>query len=344
MFSDQGYTAEGGGKLYLRVVALAPALCLSFSLIGCNAGLHQHATALAAATAPVVDQASEAYRDAETAYELGADYDAIAQFDAAQPVYNPKTVHVLLSEKNIQDRLAVLAAFQVYVQDVVALTGGTDSPELDAASKAIGGNLSSIGNTLGPSIEQTLGITPATESTTLTTVTTTSGSTTTASTTSSSAPVPLVSSGVEKGLGTAVDALGQFLVYRAIQKDLPGKVEAMDPVVQEMCHDLASDVSTLQDLEHRTYDRIINQQTLFLRENKDKLDPGVRGQEIMKLPELARQQSAADRRLTALQAAITKLAMTHHAFAAAVQGNNPESLKEKIGDLETAGQSLSKFY
>jgi hypothetical protein len=64
----------------------------------------------------------------------------------------------------------------------------------------------------------------------------------------------------------------------------------------------------------------------------------------MKLPQLARQQRTADDQLTNLQAAIVKLALTHHALAAAAQGNNPESLTQKIGDLETAGESLGKFY
>jgi hypothetical protein len=64
----------------------------------------------------------------------------------------------------------------------------------------------------------------------------------------------------------------------------------------------------------------------------------------MKLPALAREQSAADERLDNLEAAITKLALTHHALAADAQGNNPESLKQRLGELQAAGESLGKFY
>jgi hypothetical protein len=332
------------GVSALRLGAAVLALCLPLALGGCASSLHVHATALAAATAPVVDQATQAYRDAESAYELSQDYAAPAAFDATQPVYNPRTLNVLLTDDQIQARLKVLAAFQVYVDDVAAITQGTDSPALEAASNSIGGNVAGLGNTLEPSIDSVLGITPATESTTLTTVTAAAGTTTTSSTTSSTTPVPLVSSGVEKGLSAAVDALGQFLVNRTIEKDLPGKIEAMDPVVQQLCRALADDAATLQGEEHRIYDQIINQQTLFLRENKDRMDPGVRQEAIMKLPGLARRQKAADAKLNALHAALINLSLTHHALAAAAQGNNPESLKQRIADLESAGAGLGKLF
>jgi hypothetical protein len=39
-----------------------------------------------------------------------------------------------------------------------------------------------------------------------------------------------------------------------------------------------------------------------------------------------------------------KLAMTHHALAAAEQGNNPLSLKQKLEELEAVGANLGKFY
>jgi hypothetical protein len=345
MFTRQGHSARGisAKRLGAAALALGLALALSGFLSGCASSLHVHATALSAATAPVVNQATEAYRDAESAYELSQDYAAPAAFDLSTPVYNPRTLNVLLTADQIQARLQVLAAFQVYVQDIVAITQGTDSPALEAASKSIGGDVAGITNTLEPSIDSVLGITPETESTTVTTVTPAAGSTTTSSTTSSANPVPLVSSGVQKGLGAAVDMLGQFLVNRTIEKDLPGQVEKMDPVVQQLCQALANDATTLQGEEHRIYDQIINQQTLFLRENKDKMDPGVRQEEIMKLPDLARQQAAADARLNALQAALIKLSLTHHALAAAAQGNNPESLQQKLSDLENAGAGLGKL-
>ncbi len=324
MFRQKDHSAIVIPGLRSRTSALALLLCLGLPTTGCITTEHQHAVVLAAATAPVVDQAAEAYRDAEKAYELGSDYDAIAAFDATDPVYNPRTKKVLLSDEQIEARLKVLAAFQLYVKNVEAITDGTDSADLDAASRSLGGDLGSVTNKLGPSIASVLGAAQGDSSTT------------------SSAPI--LSPGVQNGITTGLDALGQFLVNRTIQKNLPQKIEAMDPVVEQLCKTLADDVNTLRGLEHRTYDRIINQQTLFLRENKDKIDPDLRHKEIMKLPALAREQSAADERLDDLQAAITKLALTHHALAADAQGNNPESLRQRLSDLAAAGANLGKFY
>jgi hypothetical protein len=327
MFSHEDPSVNAIPGLRLRMGTIASLLCLSLAATGCITTEHQHAVVLAAATAPVIDQAAAAYRDAEKAYELGSDLDAATAFDATDTVYNPRAKKVLLTEQQIEARLKVLAAFQLYVKDVVAITNGTDSPDLDAASQSLGSDLSSVANTLGPSIASALGIAQAG-----------------GSATASSSPTPLVSTGVQNGLSTGIDALGQFLVNRTIQKNLPQKIEAMDPVLEQLCKVLADDVSILRGEEHRTYDRIINQQTLFLRENKDKIDPDLRRREIMKLPALAREQSAADERLDNLEAAITKLALTHHALAADAQGNNPESLKQRLGELQAAGESLGKFY
>lgn len=325
MFSQKDHSAIVIPGLRPRTRALALLLCLGLPTTGCITTEHQHAVVLAAATAPVIDQAAEAYRDAEKAYELGSDYDAIAAFDATDPVYNPRTKKVLLSDRQIEARLKVLAAFQLYVKNVVEITEGTDSADLDAASKSLGSDLGSVTNTLGPSIANALGAAQANDS-------------------STASSTPILSPGVQNGITTGLDALGQFLVNRTIQKNLPPKIEAMDPVVEQLCKTLADDVNTLRGLEHRTYDRIINQQTLFLRESKDKIDPDLRHREIMRLPALAREQSEADERLDDLQAAITKLALTHHALAADAQGNNPESLRQRLSDLAAAGASLGKFY
>jgi hypothetical protein len=88
---------------------------------------------------------------------------------------------------------------------------------------------------------------------------------------------------------------------------------------------------------------MINQQTVFLRENKS-MDAGERQALIMKLPEMVRKQRAADEELDDLKAGLGKLVLTHHAFAAELQGNNPESIGSKLSDLSAAGGNLGKYY
>lgn len=332
----------------LGVVAAAYSLILCAGLAGCSASpIAKHANALSASVAPVVDQSAEAYRDAERLHDLRADYEAVVAYENKDASYNPRNAPALLSEKDIQARLAVLAALQVYSRSLVEISQGTDSPELDAASKSVGGNLTSLGNDLGPSLESVLGIAATAGSTTTTTVTTVSGSNGGSSKSTTTTATTLLSPEVRNGISTGVNALGQFLVSRTIEKELPGKIEEMDPTVEALCKALVDDIQTLEGFEQRDYDRILDLEKQFILEDEQ---PGknanpeeLRG-EIMKLPEIARRQREAHEKLQALQAAIVKLALTHHALAAEAQHNNPESLSEKLGELADAGSKLGDFY
>jgi hypothetical protein len=293
--------------LFLLALALIPT--------GCTSAIHTHAVALASATAPVVDQAAAAYAGANTIHIQRTDYDAIAAFDAPPPapIYNPRTVvPPLLSDKDIHVRLAVLAAFQEYVKSVAAITSGTDSPELQASAKSAGQDLTSLGGALTATVNpaQTNPITPT----------------------------------IQNATSTAIDALAQFLINRKTKKELPPIIVAMDPNVKTLCDLLQSDIATLKELELFDYNFILNQQTLFLTQPASKLDPTARREQIMKLPAIARRQRASDQQLTQLSAAIVRLELTHHALAAEAQGNNPESLKNKLGELEAAGKDLGNFY
>jgi hypothetical protein len=305
----------------------AASIFLCAVLAGCaSTPLAKRATALSSALAPVVDQSAAAYRDAVALDNLREDYEAVVAYQKKDATYNPRNVPVLLSEKDIQTRLAVLGALQVYSQSLIEITKGADSPELDAAAKSVGSNLTSLGNNLAPSIENARGT-----------------AATAASTTN-----PALSPEVRNGISTAVDALGQFLVNRIVEKELPGKIEEMDPHVQALCIALGDDIKTLQGLELRDYDRILNLEKQFILEDEQfskNVDPQQHRAEIMKLPEIARQQREAGDKLTALREAIDKLAMAHHTLATDAQHlNDPETLRKKLAELADAGKNLGKFY
>jgi hypothetical protein len=322
------------------------ALALPFLMTGCTASYAKHSVALEMATAPVVDGAAAAYRGANTIHSMRTDVDAITQFDAVSPpapVYNPRTVAPLLSEKEIQARLKVLAAFQEYTKTLVAITNSTDSPELQAAAKSAGAGITNVTNTLTPSVETAFGLAsqPVPEAVT-TTVSTPNGLS--SSTYVGTTAVNPISETTGKMISVGLDALGQFLTQRRLKQDLPKIVSDMDPLVKQICDTLASDITNLRLIEEIDYNYAINQQTLFLRVNGTKVDPGVRRAMIMKLPEIAREQKLSDAQLTQLSGALLTLELTHHAFAVDLQGNNPESIQQKLAELEAAGQDLGKFY
>jgi len=328
----------------LRAAALSAAgpffLCALIS--GCSVTpLSRQTVALSAATAPVVDEAAEAYRKAQAIHSQRLALDAAQAFEK-DSVFIPSSVEVWPSEKDIQIRLAVLTALQLYVKELTEITNGTDSPSLDAAARSIGGSLSSLANTLAPPAQSATGSAPSLATTTETIVTSTSGGAPQATTTISSSPPPLISASAEKGVAAAIDALGQFLVGRTIKKDLPPKIAAADPHIRTLCELLANDIGILQSQERLDSNDIIDVQTDFAR--NPRLDPEERRTEFLKLPEMWRQQQENEQMLTELRASLVRLELAHHALAAEAQGNNPESIKQKLGDIESAGESLGKFY
>jgi hypothetical protein len=342
MFSRQDPVAIARTDVRLRCAAIALVLCAGLAATGCvPSSLPKQVSMLSAATAPVVDQASQAYHTAQAIHGQRLNYDAAAAFDKTS-VFTPGSIQDWPPDDDIDTRLATLKAFQLYVKDLGAIAGGPDSPGLDAASKSMGSTLTTLGNSLAPPVESALGVTPAPASTTQTTVTTTTGSTTTTTTSSDSTPPPFISATVQNGISTAFFALGKFLNERTVDKELPQEIEKMDPHVEALCQLLAKDIELIQQQEKQDSNDIIDKQTDFLRDAK--LDPEERRVEFMKLPEMAREQRANDQKLTDLHTAIVHLELAHHALAAAAQGNNPETFAQRLQDVIAIGESLGKFY
>jgi len=326
---NEAIDRESGIYTHLHRFAAAIAIGLSLCATGCLQHVAKQSAAFSASLAPVVGQSAAAYRGAVALHDRRTDYEAVVAYENKDASYNPRDTPVLLTEKDIQSRLAVLAALQVYSKSLVEITQGTSSPELDAASKSVGSNLTSLGNDLAPSIENVLGIDAAAKS----------GSTATAA--------PLLSTEVRNGISTGFNALGQLLVNRVVANELPGKIVEMDPHVQALCKALSDDIAILEDLEEHDYNRILNLEKQFILKDEkpgSNADPRQLRAEIMKLPEIARQQREANEKLAALRAAIANLALTHHTLAAEAQHNNPDSLKDKLSELSGAGSNLGKFY
>ncbi len=304
----------------LRAAFFALCIAMGASVCACRMHLEDSTLALDAASAPILDKAADAYRDANALHNLRQDYDAVAEFDAQDKVYNPRDIQVLLTDKDIGVRLTVLQGFQLYVKSLCAIASGSTPKELDQASVSVGGQLTSLVNTLMPSVEKAAGIAQE-----------------------SASPPASISSGAEKGIRTAVEALGQFLIARKVKAELPAKIAAMDAHVQALSALLESDVDVLKGIEHRDYERIINLQTLALRQNSNTASRE-RREEIMKLPDTVRREREAEEKLDSLRAAVVLLAQTHQQLAADAQAKNPESLREKLEELASAANQLGNFY
>jgi len=321
---------------------LAASLCLLTA--GCMKPVKEHTTALAAATAPVIDQAAAAYQAANAIHEKRADYDAIATFEKDHSTDKLRILHPLMADKDVELRLKILKAFQLYVKTLVAITNGTESKELDDASKSLGDDLTGLGNTVAPTVESALGIPVASAATTVTTSTSETGGITTTTATTTKTPAMAISATDKNLIAAGANALGQFLTYRAIEKNLPPLIIKLDPQVTSLCKTMIGEIDALSDAETIDFNYLLGQEKQFV------MDPGItlseveRRNEIAKMQELVREQHAAAVQLSGLRGAIIKLAMTHHALAEELAKANPGSLKDELKELIAAGEGLGKFY
>lgn len=343
MKSDKPAGVQGPRRAARWGLMAAGSSFLCAALSGCApAPLHIQSAVFSGALAPVIDQSAQAYRGAIAVHDQREDYEAVVAYENKDASYNPRSASPFMTEKDVQTRLAVLAALQVYSQSLIQITEGTASPQLDQASASVGDQLASVGQALSPSFESVLGIAGPASTTSAATVS--AGTTVSASTTASA---PALSPQVRNGISAGINALGQFLVSRKIAKELPAQIVQMDSHIETLCETMVSDTQAIRSLEGRDYDRMLDLEKQFILEDQapgTHANPEMLRAEIMKLPQIARRQREANERLEALQSALVNLAMTHHALAAEAQGNNPAALKEKLSELAEAGKKLGDFY
>jgi hypothetical protein len=118
----------------------------------------------------------------------------------------------------------------------------------------------------------------------------------------------------------------------------------MNPNIVTLCKLLDSDITALRRQADVDYTELETQQDSFIRNTGTGLNPIQHRDEVGKLLLIATEKKGNDTMLAKLQASLVNFELTHQALAAAAQGNNPESLSQKIAELAAAGQDLGNFY
>jgi hypothetical protein len=283
--------------------------CL-LSLAGCSLSpLARNTADFSSATSLVVNNTENAYR---AAVRLNEDAQAsllVARYDSAQPM-DPHSIRPLIDEKGLKARSDVLDGLRVYAQTVADLASGVSSPKLNEAAAACGSNLKSLGDALAAS-------TPIGINITSTEVNATS---------------------------TALKALGDFLVNRQIKSSVPKVIRDMDPDIDALSKLLSNDIEILRDQAGRDYEQILAQQDGFIRHAGSSLMASERRTEIQRLPRILASKKATEDMLIDLQESVHKLAVTHHALAAAASSKDSSSLQARIADLRASAEGLATFY
>lgn len=284
-----------------------------FFLAGCSVSpLAKHTAAFSSATNRVIDNCSSAYRFAIDLHDQEQTSLGVLRVLEGDP-WDPHDTKPLISSAGLAARLEVLDALKSYAQSLSDLTSGLDSPALDNAAASTGANLKA----LSAEIASEAGANKSGLS---------------------------VSTQTANAISTATKALGEFLVEKKIKASVLSVTRDMDPHIESLCKLLTDDIDTLRAQSKKDYEDLLRQQMLYFRENEKQLAHSERREEVEKLPSILKNEQTTDSMLADLHTAIGRLALTHHALAAAAQGNSPEALTARIADLAAAGENLGRYY
>jgi hypothetical protein len=298
-------------RYYLRRTTLA----LGIFTIGCSLSpLAKHSAAFSTAATLVINSSEDAYRAANQLRQQEQVAAAVSDYDK-NPSWSPYTdTKPLLTPEQLNARIVVLDGLKAYAASLIQITSSQSSKDLDTAAAGVGANLKSLSTTAATDLK-------------------------------SSVPnAPVMTAQEAAGVSTALRALGDYLIARKVKGSLPKVTQDMNANVRTLCELLNSDIVILRRQADVDYQTLITDQDQFIRHPATPLNPVEHRDEIGKLITLAAQQKANDDLLAKLQAALHTLDLTHQALAAAAHDNNPESISQKIADLEAAGQSLATYY
>ena len=297
----------------LRVRVALLAVPASLWMCGCSlTPLAKQTAAFSNATTAVVNGSEDAYRAANRLYFEEQMAAAVLNYDA-QPTWDPHSVQPLLTKRQLEVRYTLLDGLKAYAQRLSEIENSPKAQkDLDTAAKDVGNNLVALTTNLDQALGGSKGIT--------------------------------VSQADANGLSTATKALGQFLIAGAVRRGLGTTIRGMDPHIQAICKVLELDISTLASQADADYSNLLTQQDLFIRKAGDKLSPAERRTEIRRLPTIIEKSEASKELLSNLQKAIARMAVAHGALATAATEKNPETLRQRIADLQDSGQALASFY
>lgn len=303
----------------IRRAAAARLAIAGLSLLsgGCAVSpLANRASAFGAAASLISKDASSAYDTVETTAYNAQVSSLVLDFDAKG--FDPDKIKPFLSGDDLQARLVLLSALQRYatlLQDVAG-TGPVD--QLNTEVNGFGQQLKSL--TANPALKKIA--------------------------------VDVNDSEI-KGLTTAMDVVGQLLIERKRQKDLPPILVDMQVVIDRICAVLSADLGKPPDsngiggrgLRNQLwieYDQLIENQKVYITSNKASLTAQEKAGEIAKLPALVKEQRSADAAFNATQTALGDLAKTHRALLTDPKKNM--SFAGDIAEMQDDARRIADFY
>ncbi|MGD0628306.1 MAG: hypothetical protein ABR987_03080 [Terracidiphilus sp.] len=272
----------------------------------------KHPDTFATAANLVVENATNAYQGAIDLHDREQVSNGVLKVEADEE-WSYNQMKPLIAPEGLKTRTKILDGLKLYAKSISDAAASVDSPALSSAAKSTAGDLKDLGSTIDTDAGGSkTGLALSTE--------------------------------MANGAATAMLALGESLAAKKVNAALPAITTQMDPHIATLCDVLTSDIAVLRRQTKKDYDDLARQQWAFITINKAKLSPLELRDEIDKLPSYRKDEQSADDKLGALDDAIKKLKMAHHDLMDAANSKDPEALKDKLTDFETAGDNLGNFY
>jgi hypothetical protein len=298
-----------------KIITLVFALTC-FLTAGCvSPAVHKNVPQFANAVTLATQNSKAAFEIVDQKYvdisagKLVIDYDANG--------FNPKNVHHLLKTEDLQVRLDVLTALQQYASTLSEVSSDSKLQEFDANTKALGTALQKI--------------------------------------TSEQPFKDLVSkASFDANIATtAVNAIGRWFIEKKRQKELPQLIAQMQEPVKRVAELLKADIGDrpgddgtggkgLRAVLWDAYMQSMIHQSTFINDNKSRLEPLVKAQEIRKLPQLVDERERADDALRHTAESLSRLVDAHEEILRAVR--TKQDLHANISALISEGERIKEFY
>lgn len=290
------------------VVSLLVAACDSEEAARKIAAFSTATTVATSGTADAFAALDESYYQTNIA-RLVVDYD--------ERGFDPEAAQRLLPPEDVEVRLQLLRAVQLYAERMADVMSDDQLAEFDAETKSFGQSLLALKDSRVPILSRI--------------------------------------GGARNQVGvltTAIDALGRFFMERKRRKEVRRIISEMDAPVRAVCQHLIDDIGLapredvagtgLRAQMWRQFNQQMISQDTFIRKNT--FDPRTRAEEIRRLPVLVRKRAAADQMLAATQSALRKLSEAHGAISTAFERKQDVKLDRLVAELYAEGTRIKKFY
>ncbi len=304
------HSATVSQHLLWRLGSLSSTAALCLCLCGClPSPLARRTSAFAKAATATTANTEQAYDLVESTYREAQLAHMVARYDEAG--FDIAELKPFLPEQDRKVRVDVIEGLQSYAELLAGVSGDQSLVDVDTSAKSLGASLQTL--SANKLIAAKLTSTDATLA------------------------------------ASAIDALGRALIESKRRRELPIILHNMQQPIETICALISLDIgdpahSGLRDELHINYLDLLREQKNYIADNKDKLTPFEKREEVRVLARLATSESRADLALARTQKALARLAQAHTALALTARQKNAPAFQLQMEQFAASARQLKSLY